>query len=64
MTDGNHSFPATYDFAIYPDLVDHEQEYYYDSNGNEMLISIRTLLPLVTIFLIYLIQCSLGMEIV
>ena len=36
VTDGNHSFPATYDFAIYPDLVDHEQEYYYDSNGNEI----------------------------
>lgn len=35
VTDRDHSFPGSYDFAIYPDLADSEQEYYYDSNGNE-----------------------------
>lgn len=35
VTDKDHSFPGSYDFAIYPDLADSEQEYYYDSNGNE-----------------------------
>ncbi len=35
VTDDNKSFHGTYDFAIYPDLADSEQEYYYDGNGNE-----------------------------
>ena len=35
VTDRDHGFSGNYDFAIYPDLADREQEYHYDGNGNE-----------------------------
>ena len=37
VTDDNKSFHGTYDFAIYPDLADSEQEYYYDGNGLSLI---------------------------